>query len=209
MSAPNAEHEVALAESVHRARNDLAAVAAMLRLHANAVADPVARDALLEAEARVRALSSLNARLDGHAADLASEVDGASLLNGIAADFRAMHLGQRFVALDVRAASHQLPVAHAKPLGLIVNELVMNALKYAFPSGRSGTVHLAFECRDGDFTLTVKDDGIGVDPAAPPHGTGLGRRMVRALARQIGGSFQIGPGGDGGTECTVHWRSVP
>jgi hypothetical protein len=107
----------------------------------------------------------------------------------------------------VRAAPHRPPVAHAKPLGLIVNELAVNALKYAFPGGRSGTVRIAFECRDGECTLRVKDDGIGVDPAAPPHGTGLGRRMVRALARQIGGSFQIGPGADGGMERTVNWRS--
>jgi two-component sensor histidine kinase len=201
--------EVALAESVHRARNDLAAIVAMLRLQASAVADPVARDALMDAEARVRALSSLNARLDQQAAGAAGEFDSRALFGGIASDIQAMHLAQRPVTLDARAGPRCLPFAYAKPLGLIVNELVANALKYAFPGGRSGTVHVIFECQGGDCTLTVKDDGIGVDPAAPPHGTGLGRRIVRALASQIGGSFQIGPGGDGGTECSVHWRLAP
>ncbi len=73
---------------------------------------------------------------------------------------------------------------------LAVNELV-DALRYAVPGGRGGTVGVIFGCRDGDCALTVRDDGIGIGPAAPPAGTGLGRRMVHALVAPRGGSFQV------------------
>jgi hypothetical protein len=117
----------------------------MLRLHAAAATDPAARAALLDAGARVIALSRLNARLDALAATM---IDSADLLNGLAADIRAMHLaGRRAVTLDIRAEPHRLPAAHARSLGLVVNELVVDALKYAFPGGRGGTVGAIFGCR--------------------------------------------------------------
>lgn len=198
-----------MAEAVHRAHNDLGSIAAMLRLQARAMTDAAARAALLDAEARMRALSSLKTRLNARAAGVATVVNSGDFLNGLAVDLRDMHFGQRPVTLDVRTEPHRFLVAQAKPLGLIVNQLVVNALKYAFPGDRNGTVNIAFERRDGDCALTIEDDGIGVDPAAPPRGTGLGRRMVRAPAAQIGGGVQIGPGADGGTERTVRWRSLP
>jgi two-component sensor histidine kinase len=191
---------------VHRARNDLAAVAAMLRLQAEADPDRPARDALLDAEGRVRALSRLNARLD---AEPAGGIDSGDFLAGLAADFRSAHLAGRPIALHVRAEPCALPVAHARVLGLVINELLINAAKYAFPGDRGGAVSVVFECHGADRSLCVRDDGVGLDPAAPPRGTGVGRRMVRALAAQIGGTFQIGPGANGGTECMVRWRTAP
>jgi glucose-6-phosphate-specific signal transduction histidine kinase len=131
--------------------------------------------------------------LDIQVAGVAAVVDCVAFLDGLGADLRTMHLGQRCVTIEIRAEAASAPFHHARQLGLIVNELVVNALKYAFPEGRGGTVSIAFECRSDTCTLTVKDDGIGVDPAAPPQGTGLGRRVVRALAAKLGGSFQIGP----------------
>jgi two-component sensor histidine kinase len=203
---PLGDLETALAEAIHRARNDLHAVIAMLRLQANAAADPAVRTALLAAEVRVRALSSLNARLDAQAEGVEASIGSVAFLNGLTADLRDMHFGQRPVALGVRAEPHRIALAQAKPLGLVLNELVINALKYAFPEDRPGAVSIDFRSRGSDYVLTVRDDGIGIDPAAPPQGTGLGQRMVRALTSQIGGTFEIRPGRDGiGTECTVRW----
>jgi two-component sensor histidine kinase len=203
---PLADLETALAEAIHRARNDLHAVIAMLRLQANAATDPEVRTALLAAEARVRALSSLNARLDAQAEGGEASIGSVAFLSGLAADLRDMHFGQRPVALDVKAEPRRIARVQAKPLGLVLNELVVNALKYAFPGDRPGTVSVDFRSQGSDFVLTVLDDGVGIDPAAPPQGTGLGRRMVRALTAQIGGTFEIRPAKDGiGTECTLRW----
>ena len=204
-----AELEMALAEAVHRAKNDLQAVTAMLRLQASAVTQPVVRAALIDAEARVHALASLNARLDAGAQGVESMIDSVIFLEGLATDIRGMHFGeQRPVVLDVRAESHRIATLQGKPLGLILNELVVNALKYAFPDARPGTVHIDFRCRDGEYVLVVTDDGIGIDLAAPPQGTGLGKRLVRALTVQIGGVSDIRSGKDGGTICTIRWPAA-
>jgi two-component sensor histidine kinase len=203
---PLAGLETALAEAIHRARNDLHAVIAMLRLQANTSTDPAARAALLTAEARVRALSNLNARLDAHAEGVEATIGSVAFLNGLTADLRNMHFGLRPATLNVSAEPHRIALVHAKPLGLILNELVVNALKYAFPDDRPGIVSINFRSQRSDYVLTVLDNGIGIDVTAPPQGTGLGRRMVRALTSQIGGTFEIRPGSSGiGTKCTIRW----
>lgn len=201
-----ADLETALAEAVHRARNDLQAVTAMLRLQAAASASPEVSRALLDAEVRVRALASLNARLDVRAEGVKATIDSRAFVDGLVSDLRSMHFGQRSIALYARADPHSIAIAQARPLGLILNELVVNALKYAFPDDRSGTVTVDFRCPDDDCVLIVRDDGVGMDPAAAPQGSGLGRRMVRAFTAQIGGTFSVGPGEGGtGTECVIRW----
>ena len=68
-------------------------------------------------------------------------------------------------------------------VGLITNELLTNALKYAFPDDRAGTVTVRFSRDDGRFELVVADDGVGVSPETPPSGSGgLGQRLIRSLA---------------------------
>ncbi len=197
--------EMALAEALHRARNDLQAVVSMLRLQANVSINPGVRAALNDAEARVTALASLNAKLDAAAEGAGKRFDSAAFIEGLATDLQAMHFGQRMITLVIDAESCSLDAGQGKPLGLILNELVVNALKYAFPGEEQGTVRIAFR-RDGpDYVLSVADNGIGVDIAAPPRGTGLGTRLVRGLTRQIGGQFHIVRAAAGGTECTIRW----
>ncbi|MGF7212790.1 two-component sensor histidine kinase [Skermanella aerolata] len=199
--------ETALAESIHRARNDLQAIAAMLRLQAVAASDPAISVVLLAAEERVQALANLNARLDRNAKGVQTVIDSQTFLEGLVDDIQAMHLGQRPITLTIQAEPHPIPSDRAKTLGLILNELVVNALKYAFPNGRSGTVTLTSRCLDSECWLMVEDDGVGFDPAIPAKGSGLGRRMVNALVKQIGGSIDIKPRQDGGTRCVVRWSS--
>ncbi len=201
--------QMALAEALHRARNDLQAVVSMLRLQASVAANPDVRAALHDAEVRVTALASLNARLDDAAREAGTGFDSAVFLKGLATDLQGMHFGHRTVTLEVDVQAHSLAAAEGKPLGLILNELVVNALKYAFPDGGCGTVRITFR-RDGDeYVLAVADNGAGIDTAAPAKGTGLGTRLVRALTRQLGGQFHIGHADACGTMCTVRWPVPP
>jgi len=149
-----------------------------------------------------RRLLSLNARLDagGEQRDV---IDSAALLVGLAADLRAMHLDMRPITLEIEAESQPIAAQQGKPLELLLNELVVNAVKYAFPDGRAGEVHIGFRRDGADYVLTVTDDGIGNNPTVPVQGIGLGKRFVRALAQQIDGAAETGPGKHGGTEDII------
>jgi two-component sensor histidine kinase len=106
----------------------------------------------------------------------------------------------------VEAESHVVYNERAVQLGLVLNETVTNALKYAFPDDRAGTVHVRFFREGADLVLVVADNGVGL-PAdgdtdgrrsdALPRSTGLGTRLLQALAAQLRGSFARGPGPDG------------
>jgi two-component sensor histidine kinase len=198
LSASSSQVGTLLSESVHRARNDLQRLAATLRLKAGMSQDAAVRDALHDASGRIAALARINGRLDRHREeDGRAEVESRGFLQGLIADLGDAAVDMRPVALSVQAESAMLPMSRAVPIGLIVNELVGNALKYAFPAETSGTVAVGFRRDGGTFLLTVEDDGVGCNPGAPAQGSGLGTRISRALAGQLGGRIEatsVAPG---------------
>jgi two-component sensor histidine kinase len=202
------ELEVALAEATHRARNDLQAVSAMLRLQATVSTDPAVKSALIIAENRVQALASLNSRLDQWAGGAETVIDSRQFLEGLSADIQATYFDQRPITIQLRAERHPIPLEHARPLGLVINELVVNAVKYAFPEGAAGTISIVFGSTDREAILIVEDDGIGFDPGQPPRGSGLGRFMIDALVAQIGGWIATERSEPGGTRCTIGWPGM-
>jgi two-component sensor histidine kinase len=195
------EKTVLLAELSHRMRNDLAMLAAVIELQRYATPDPAVRMALATTAERVHVLGQLHDRLGRP--DRQPVVDSREFLEGLVDELHTTMVGLRPVALEVAAERHALPSARALVLGLIVNELVTNTLKYAFPADRVGTVTVGFE-RDGDaFCLTVVDDGIGLAGLAGE--TRLGHHLVRALARKLGGRFETEDGSGLGTVCLVRF----
>ena len=84
------------------------------------------------------------------------------------------------------------------PVGLVVNELATNAIKYAFPAGR-GRVSISFERRDGEVALRVADDGVGLGKSPHAGGAGMGSRFVDAFVRQLGGTLATAAGENGST----------
>jgi two-component sensor histidine kinase len=194
LAASDAEKETLLREAIHRARNDLQRLAATLHLQIAATDDTTsAREALTDAVARIQALARVNGRLEQHwHSD--SVLDSSAFLEGLGEDLREVTVGLRPITLRVKAEAHGIPIGRAIALGLIVNELVVNAVKYAFPDEQGGTVDVRFR-REGDhYELSVADDGIGIKPGTLPHGTGLGMRLARALAAQLGGQLQQSSG---------------
>ena len=96
-----------------------------------------------------------------------------------------------------------LPTDRAIPIGLIVNELVTNALKYAFPGETSGTVTVVLKREPGELRLTVADDGKGIDPRRA--NSGLGGRLVEGFAQQLGGQIER----ESGSQGTTVWLIMP
>ena len=92
------------------------------------------------------------------------------------------------VALRAAAENAEVSMDDAIAIGLIINETVANALKYAFPDDRAGNITVSFHRSDREFHLTVRDDGIGMNGQARP--TGLGQRLVQSFAHQLGGTVE-------------------
>jgi two-component sensor histidine kinase len=92
----------------------------------------------------------------------------------------------------------------AVSLGLIVTELVINALKHAFPAGRGGNIVVGYQSHAPDWALTVKDDGVGMPKGAEPTKAGLGTSIVQALAKQVGATVEVSDAHPGTKVSIVH-----
>lgn len=193
-----------LNEMSHRISNDLSSLVSVLHLQASA--DPEAADGLNLAAERVLMLGRVHRRLSYGGSPSAS-VNSRLFLDGLMTDLRASLDGLRPVTLTLSAEEHPLPLTRAGDLGLVVNELVTNALKHAFPGERDGVVRVSFRREDAVYKLTVSDNGVGVGsgPQQPGSGTGLGSRLLRALAAQLGGRLDVMSGDVGGTVATLQF----
>ncbi|HUG46723.1 MAG TPA: sensor histidine kinase, partial [Sphingomicrobium sp.] len=122
-------------------------------------------------------------------------------------ELRSTLLPLKPVALETDIDAVSLPSARAVSVGLILNELVTNAIKYAYPDDKEGTICVYLECTDEQIELSVEDDGIGM-PEGEEQGSGLGHRLVRSLAAQLGGRFAC-EASSPGSSCMVTFPRQP
>jgi two-component sensor histidine kinase len=189
------QSELMLKELNHRVRNDLFRVQSFLQLEQRRDGTPSLQTAI----DRIAVLGQLYSHLtpkEGHVA-----VAMTTFLEGVVNGLRDAQQGDRPIGLRLRAEPMRLPLAVATPLGLITNELVTNAFKYAFPGERPGRIDVELRRTAGVVELAVADDGVGHDPAGPATGGGLGHLLIEQLARQLGGS--VATEGKGGTRVVV------
>jgi two-component sensor histidine kinase len=192
LRASNARLEALLGEVNHRVANSLQLVSAMVRLQATALTDPSAREALEDTQRRIEAIAQVHRRLytsnDVESVDM-QEYLGA-LVDELAETWSTEALPR---ALSLAAEPIRLPTDRAVSLGVIVTELVTNACKYAYPNS-GGEVRVAL-CRIDDdvFLLAVEDDGCGIPEDAVPRGTGLGTKLIRAMAQSLQSIVEYDP----------------
>jgi two-component sensor histidine kinase len=181
----NARLEALLSEVNHRVANSLQIVSAMVRMQAAALTDGAARAALEDTQRRIDAIGQVHRRL--YTSDDVEQVDMRDYLGALVAE-----LGETWSTdtapyrLSLEAEPIHLPTDRAVSLGVIVTELVSNACKYAYPDG-SGEVRVALSS-EGDgahFLLAVEDDGVGMITGAAPRGTGVGTKLIRAMAQSL------------------------
>ena len=187
----NEEKEFLIKEIHHRVKNNLQVLSSLLYLQSKHIKDDAALDAVREGQNRVEAMSLIHQKL--YMGDNLAAVEmqdylknlGETLVDSFGLDDR--------VTLKYEVQPLHLDVDTAIPLGLIITELVTNALKYAFPDDRSGTVEISLgKNKAGKLSLKVSDNGVGKD-AAPSleNSTSFGSNLVEILSKKLKGKPQI------------------
>jgi len=203
------EKEVLLQEIHHRVKNNLQIITSLLRMQSRVMQDPAFRDALLECQNRVAAMALIHDKLY-RARDLARVSFPEyvrDLTNNILTSYTLPASSVR-VNLDVDDMS--LSLDSAVPCGLILNELMSNCLKHAFPLGHSGTVHVGFHAAGDQLCLVVRDDGVGMPADVDLERTSsLGWRLIRALVQQLGGFVQCHSAGGTVVELRFALQNAP
>src|SRR6202047_418507 len=186
-----AAHErigVLLQELTHRVKNSLQLIASIVMTEARTVLSAEGKAALERVSHRITALGQFYSKLTE--ADTVEAVDAATYLNELCRNLIASVYqdGDTFIMLKTDIESELLPTKQAIPIGLIVNELVTNAVKYGFPGEAKGTVMVTLKRLPGELRLTVADDGQGLGPRRAD--SGLGGRLVDGFAQQLGGQVE-------------------
>ena len=184
------EHrKLLLKELNHRVANSFQLAVSLLQLHANRAADAGVKDQLETVQHRLVAIAAAHANLydDGELRSL----DAGRYIEELCRRLREGWTADGSVTLDVSAEPCELATERAIPLGLILNELVTNAAKYAFEGRERGRIAVRFGRTAGGCRLSVADDGKGLPETGPERHGGLGMGLVKALVRQVGGSLAI------------------
>lgn len=186
------EKESLLKEVHHRVKNNLQIITSLLNLQAETVQDPTILKLLRESQNRVRSMALVHETLyrsgDFGRIDLAAYVD--AICNFLS---RAYGIDHSRIRIEVHVDDVSLDLDRAIPCGLIINELVSNSLKYAFPENRNGRITVRFTSNsEQNYTLSVADDGVGLPPELElSRLKSLGLQLVNDLVRQLTGSIVI------------------
>lgn len=186
------EKEAMLREIHHRVKNNLQIVSSMLNLQSLSITDQGTREIFRESQTRVRSMALIHEKL--YRSEDFARINMAEYLSGLAASLYMSYTtapGQIELQTDLEEIFFGVDVAI--PCGLIVNELITNSLKYAFPGGRSGTIRVGLRSgRDGRVCIQISDDGVGLpeglDIGDPPT---LGLQLVQALIQQLDGLLEV------------------
>ncbi|OPZ00231.1 hypothetical protein A5906_18570 [Bradyrhizobium sacchari] len=184
--------EVLLQELAHRTRNDLATIVSVLRLQARSATDPAVQAAITSAVSRVDVVAKVHDRLRDTADS--SRIDLAPYIEALCGSLADFHRGVRTISIGVRCEHIEVRSSQAASIGLIVNELVTNCFKYAFPEGRRGAVEVDVRAKDDRILVTVQDNGVGCPVEVK---SGLGTRLISLLASQMKGAVTRRPLSEG------------
>lgn len=185
--------EILLGEVNHRVANSLAMVAALVGLQSNAVEDPEAKRALSETQVRIQAIAGVHRHL--YTSDDVRSVHVGDYLNSLMGELENTLQAEGLTAkLKLNVQGFPMATEKVASLGVIVTELVTNALKYAYAGRDPGEVRVLMAREGEEVHLIVEDDGIGWTGTEKVQGTGLGSRIVKAMAISLSAQVSYGPG---------------
>lgn len=193
----NMQLQMLLKEVNHRVANSLQLVSAFVNLQSRSLSDSAAKDALADTQHRIAAIAQVHKRL--YTSESVDAVDMADYLQSLV-DELGETLSTPISPRHIRLSTQPIRLAtdRAVALGIIVTELVTNACKYAYPAGTAGEVRVALTAlEDEGFRLVVEDDGCGLPTSGGAKGTGLGTKLIAAMAQTLRARLSYDPAAQG------------
>ena len=186
------EKELLLREIHHRVKNNLQVVSSLLSIQSRGITDTKAREAVRDSRDRVKSMALIHQDL--YKENDLTGIDLPTYVDKLARSLVSSHqLAPQQVTLSTHVDPLVLDVDTAIPLGLILNELLTNALKYAFPAGRTGDLRIAIREQNDRLHVEVRDDGVGYDPDAQrgEESSGFGLEMVRTFSTKLQAQWEV------------------
>jgi PAS domain S-box-containing protein len=200
------EKEILLKEIHHRVKNNLAVISSLLDLQSHFVKDTEDKELFRESQTRAKSMALIHELLY-QSSDLKS-IDFSEYMRTLIMElFRNYSVDPGRVKLELNLEKVNIDINTSIPLGLIVNELVSNSFKYAFPNGRKGIIKISLESEDDRYIMSVCDNGVGLPKHLDFKNTEtLGLRLVNSLTKQINGD--IGLNSKHGTEFKITFKEI-
>lgn len=197
------QREMLIQEVHHRVKNNLQIISSILNMQASAEKDLKTVSSIKKAQQRVRSIAMIHEKL--YQDDTFSSIDFREYLFDLTNQIKSAVSSDDFkVNIEVDTIKVSLDIDYAIPLGLIINEIVTNSIKYAFPDRNSGNVFISFKSSGSNqFILTVADDGIGIEGGRTKENSSptLGKSLIELLARQLKAVYDVDSAN--GTQYTI------
>lgn len=183
----NEQNEILLKEIHHRVKNNLEIVSSLLELQSAQLTDPQQQKALESSQMRIQSMSIIHQKL--YRDKTLSTIEMSDYFRNLAGQLLDSYDAHDHVTVDCTMNPIELDLDTAIPIGLIVNELLTNALKYAFPKGRKGKIEISMNQTENDrLSLVIYDDGIGKEITST--GSGFGSQLILLLTKQLDGTMR-------------------
>lgn len=185
------EKEILLKEVYHRVKNNMQVISSLLNIESQSVTEPAAAELLRETQNRVRIMQLIHEKL--YKSQDLSKIDFSHYIRDLTDQLRRAYPVSKKVELKIKSEGINLGVDKAIPCGLIINELVSNAYKYAFNDSRKGEIYIELTSKKpGKYLLIVKDNGVGFPGDINIHETeSLGMMLVTTLTDQLEGTLEL------------------
>ena len=189
LAVKNSENELLLKEIHHRVKNNLEMVSSLLKLQSVKTKDEAAKDVMQASQNRVQSMGIIHQKL--YQGENLGSIEMLDYFKNLSENIIDAYGANDRVEVSYDMQAIDLDVDTAVPIGLIVNELLTNSLKYAFPEDRNGKIQLSLQELDkNQLKLVVADNGVGQSEDTTPKGTGFGSQLVQLLTSQLQGSMQ-------------------
>jgi two-component sensor histidine kinase len=201
------EKEVLLREIHHRVKNNMQIVSSLLRLQSQNIEDSKYKDMFIDSQNRINSMALIHEKL--YQSESIAQINFKEYIEGIVSNIFESYCIKSNIKIDINVENIPITIDYAVPCGLIINELVTNSLKYAFPDGRNGKIQILLKSIDTNMIqLSISDDGIGIAKDLDIRKTkSLGLHLVTALAEgQLHGKILLNR--ESGTEFRIIFRHV-